>query len=56
MSIIGFEELFRRGQLIVGATYEAFAIYLEVAFIYLAMTLTFSRFVDYLERRLKTGD
>ncbi|MTI85006.1 MAG: amino acid ABC transporter permease [Firmicutes bacterium] len=56
VSIIGFEELFRRGQLIVGATYEAFAIYLAVAFIYLAMTLTFSRFVDYLERRLRTGD
>ncbi len=56
VSIIGFEELFRRGQLIVGATYEAFAIYLAVAFIYLAMTLSFSRFVDYLERRLRTGD
>lgn len=56
VSVIGFEELFRRGQLIVGATYKAFAIYLEVAFMYLIMTLTFSRFVDYLERRLKTGD
>lgn len=56
LSVIGFEELFRRGQLIVGATYQAFAIYLTVAFIYLVMTLTFSRLVDYLERRLKTGD
>lgn len=56
LSVIGFEELFRRGQLIVGATYRAFEVYLTVAFIYLIMTLTFSRLVDYLERRLKTGD
>ncbi|HUW64158.1 MAG TPA: amino acid ABC transporter permease [Spirochaetia bacterium] len=56
LSIIGLEELFRRGQLIVGDTYQAFTIYLEVAVIYLVMTLTFSRLVDYLERRLKTGD
>ncbi|WP_245574280.1 amino acid ABC transporter permease [Desulfovirgula thermocuniculi] len=56
LSVIGFEELFRRGQLIVGATYQAFQIYLTVAFIYLVMVIAFSRLVDYLERRLKTGD
>ncbi|HHW44040.1 ABC transporter permease subunit [Desulfofundulus thermobenzoicus] len=56
LSVIGFEELFRRGQLIVGATYKAFQIYLTVAFIYLIMVISFSRLVDYLERRLKTGD
>jgi len=56
LSVIGFEELLRRGQLIVGETYQAFAIFLEVAFIYLVMTLAFSRLVDYLERRLRTGD
>lgn len=56
LSVIGFEELFRRGQLIVGATYQAFQIYLTVAFIYLIMVVAFSRLVDYLERRLKTGD
>ncbi|MGB9802362.1 amino acid ABC transporter permease [Desulfofundulus sp.] len=56
LSVIGFEELFRRGQLIVGATYQAFQIYLTVAFIYLVMVVSFSRLVDYLERRLKTGD
>lgn len=56
LSVIGFEELLRRGQLIVGETFDAFTIFLEVAFIYLVMTLAFSRLVDYLERRLKTGD
>ncbi|MCF8010759.1 MAG: amino acid ABC transporter permease [Clostridiales bacterium] len=56
VSVIGFGELFHRGDLIVSRTFEAFAVYMEVALIYLIMTLTFSRFVDYLERRLKYGD
>ncbi|MFZ5647703.1 MAG: amino acid ABC transporter permease [Bacillota bacterium] len=56
LSIIGFAELTRRGQLIVGQTYVAFPVWLTVAFIYLAMTFGISRLVDYSERRLKTGD
>lgn len=56
LSVIGFEELARRGQLIVGQTYVAFPVWLTVAFLYLVMTFTFSRLVDYAERRLKTGD
>ncbi len=56
LSVIGFEELTRKGQLIVGQTYVAFPVWLTVAFLYLAMTFCFSRLVDYAERRLKTGD
>lgn len=56
LSVIGFEEMFRRGQLIVGETFAVFEIYMTVALIYLAMTLSFSRLVDYAERRLKTRD
>ena len=56
LSVIGFEELARRGQLIVGQTYVAFPVWLTVAFIYLVMTFSFSRMVDYAERRLKTDD
>ncbi|WP_425058472.1 Glutamine transport system permease protein GlnP [Sporomusa carbonis] len=56
VSVIGFEELTRRGQLIIARTYGSFEIWLTVAFIYLIMTLTISRFVDYLERRYKTDD
>lgn len=56
LSVIGFEELARRGQLVVSETYRAFEIWMTVAFIYLIMTLLISRLVDYLERRLKTGD
>ncbi|MFZ5650177.1 MAG: amino acid ABC transporter permease [Bacillota bacterium] len=56
LSVIGFAELTRRGQLVVGQTYVAFPVWLAVAFLYLAMTFGISRLVDYSERRLKTGD
>lgn len=56
VSVIGFEELTRRGQLIIAKTYGSFEIWLSVAFIYLVMTFTISRLVDYLERRYKTDD
>ncbi|MDR3643929.1 MAG: amino acid ABC transporter permease [Clostridia bacterium] len=56
VSVIGFEELTRRGQLIIARTYGSFEIWLTVAFIYLLMTLTISRLVDYLERRYKIDD
>ncbi|MBP2651825.1 MAG: glnP 3 [Firmicutes bacterium] len=56
VSVIGFEELTRRGQLIIARTYGAFEIWMTVAVIYLVMTLTISRLVDYLERRYKIDD
>lgn len=51
VSVIGFEELTRRGQLVIARTYASFEIWMSVAFIYLIMTLTISRMVHYLERR-----
>lgn len=51
VSVIGFEELTRRGQLIIAKTYGSLEIWLSVAIIYLAMTLTISRFVAYLEKK-----
>lgn len=51
VSVIGFEELTRRGQLIIAKTYASFEIWGAVAMIYLIMTLTISRIVAYLERR-----
>jgi polar amino acid transport system permease protein len=56
VSVIGFEELTRRGQLIIARTYGSFEIWMAVAFIYLIMTLTISRLVNYLERRYKIDD
>ena len=51
LSVICFEELTRKGQLIIAATYRSFEIWAAVAVIYLVMTLTISRFVSYLEKK-----
>ncbi|MBS4912656.1 MAG: amino acid ABC transporter permease [Veillonella sp.] len=53
VSVIGFEELTRRGQLIIARTYGSFEIWSAVALIYLIMTLSISQLVAYLERRYK---
>ncbi len=50
VAVIGFEELFRRGQLIVAESYRAFEIYAAVALIYLALTLISSQAFSFLER------
>ena len=43
-AVIGFQELFREGQLIVATTYRAFEVYIAVALVYLLLT-TISSFV-----------
>ncbi|GBF79594.1 ABC transporter permease subunit [Aphanothece sacrum] len=52
VAVIGFEELFRQGQLMVATTYRAFEIYTAVAIIYLILTLLSSRLFSWLEWRL----
>lgn len=54
VSVIGFEELTRRGQLIIARTYASFEIWMAVAVIYLIMTFTVARLVGMLERRYDT--
>jgi arginine/lysine/histidine/glutamine transport system substrate-binding/permease protein len=49
VAVIGFEELFRKGQLIVANNYRAFEIYAAVAIIYLCLTLVFSQVFSRLE-------
>jgi len=56
VSVIGFEELTRSGQLIIARTYGSVEIWLCVALIYLAMTLSISRLVTFLERRFNADD
>ncbi|MGE1063636.1 amino acid ABC transporter permease [Megasphaera paucivorans] len=56
VSVIGFEELTRRGQLIIAKTYGSFEIWITVAAIYLVMTFGIARLVSYLERRFATDD
>ncbi len=53
VSVIGFEELTRRGQLIIAQTYGSFEIWLTVAALYLAMTLAISRLIAFLEAKTK---
>lgn len=50
VAVIGFEELFRRGQLIVAENYRPFELYATVALVYLALTLLSSQGFSYLER------
>ena len=56
VSVIGFEELTRRGQLIIARTYGSLEIWTAVALIYLIMTIAISRLVAYLERRFQVSD
>ncbi|WP_250124274.1 ABC transporter permease subunit [Chroococcidiopsis sp. CCMEE 29] len=52
VAVIGFEELFREGQLIVAENYRAFEIYAAVAAIYLCLTLLSSQAFSRLEKWL----
>lgn len=51
VSVIGFEELMRRGQLIIAKTYASAEIWTAVALIYLIMTQVISHLIAYLERK-----
>lgn len=56
VAVIGFQELFRRGQLIVAQNYRAFEIYFAVALIYLALTLLSSQVFSWLERWMNPAE
>ena len=51
VSVIGFEELTRRGQLIIAKTYASFEIWMTVAALYLIMTLAIAKFVSFMEHK-----
>lgn len=52
VAIIGFEELFREGQLIVAENYRPFELYAAVALIYLLLTLLSAQVFNRLEDRM----
>lgn len=52
VAFIGYQELFRQGQLIVARNFRAFEIYITVALIYLALTIISSQAFSWLERRM----
>lgn len=49
VAVIGFEELFRQGQLIVASNYRAFEIYTAVALTYLVLTIFSAQVFNLLE-------
>ena len=51
VSIIGVSDLMRQAQMIVSHTWRPFEVYTAVALLYLAMTITFSKINDYMEKR-----
>ncbi len=52
VAVIGYQELFREGQLIVATTYRSFEIYGAVAIIYLLLTVLSSQVFSWLERKM----
>jgi len=50
VAVIGYEELFRRGQLIVAQNYRAFEIYITVALVYLVLNTLSAQAFILLER------
>lgn len=54
VSVIGFQELTRSGQLIIARTYASLEIWTCVAAMYLVMVLGVARLVGVLEKRYKT--
>ncbi len=51
VSVIGFEELFRQGQLVVAQNYRSFEIFASVGLIYLVLTILSSQGFSWLERK-----
>jgi polar amino acid transport system permease protein len=50
--VIGYIELTRQGQILDATYFKPFQIFISVAFLYLIMTFSVSRLVDFTERRL----
>lgn len=56
LSVAGIVEITRRGTLWASSSFLSFQAYIGVAIVYLVMTLTLSRLVAYIERRLEQSD
>jgi len=50
--VIGVGELTRKGQEIIAVNFRAFEVWLAVALMYLALTMTISKLLRLLEKRL----
>ena len=54
LAAIGLSEIMKRGQVYTSVHFEPFPTYLAVALVYLVLTLTFTRIINWYERRLQT--
>ena len=52
VAFIGYQELFRQGQLIAARNFRPFEVYITIALIYLAMTILASQVFSWLERKM----
>lgn len=50
--VVGVGELTRTGQEIIAGNFRAFEVWIAVAVIYLAMTLTLSAVLNYIEKKM----
>ena len=53
LSVAGVTEITREGTLLSARTFDFFTAYVGVALVYLVFTITISKLVLYMERRLK---
>lgn len=56
VSIIGYEEVLRRGQLVVATNYRSFEIYSTVALVYLVVVVVLSQGISWLENTLNPAN
>lgn len=56
VSVIGFEELARKGQIVIATSYAAFEIWTVVALMYLVTVLILTKLSEGLEKRLRVGE
>jgi len=54
LAAIGLSEIMKRGQVYTSVHIEPFPTYVAVALVYLVLTLTFTRLINWYERRLQT--
>ena len=54
LAAIGLSEIMKRGQIYTSVHYEPFPTYVAVALVYLCLTFTFTRIINWYERRLAT--
>lgn len=54
LAAIGLSEIMKRGQIYTSVHFEPFPTYVAVALVYLALTLTFTRIINWYERKLAT--